>query len=154
MFETHQYRNTILADSGLNASTSATPWQIWSYTKCLKPFCSLSSSLMLFDSFQSGFYFEIFFSASISLCSCTFSISHSLCLHHQTSDNKLPHLSALSQSACLHLGISLLSFCPPSISPSLQLKWSEICCCWGAQALSQGWLLYHIFYKKFELCFF
>lgn len=146
MLESHQHQDTILVDNGLNASASTIPWQIRSYTKCLKPFfiCE-SSSLMQFDSFHSGSYFEIFHSISINLHSCTFSISHSLCLHHQTSDNKLPRLSALSHSARL-VSISAflcLFFSPSSVSRSLHLERSEICCCWGTRAPSQGWLLHH-----------
>lgn len=45
MLESHQHQDTVLVDNGLNASASTIPWQIWSYTKCLKPFFICESSL-------------------------------------------------------------------------------------------------------------
>lgn len=45
MLESHQHQDTLLVDNGLNASASTIPWQIWSYTKCLKPFFICESSL-------------------------------------------------------------------------------------------------------------
>lgn len=45
MLESHQHQDTVLVDNGLNASASTIPWQIWSYTKCLKPFFIFESSL-------------------------------------------------------------------------------------------------------------
>lgn len=45
MLESHQHQDTELVDNGVNASASTIPWQIRSYTKCLKPFFICESSL-------------------------------------------------------------------------------------------------------------